>query len=423
MAKLAQTSVKYLIKAKFEASGFVERPDVIGAIFGQTEGLLGPELDLRELQRTGRVGRIEVIVNYDKGKSEGEIQVPTSLDSTETVLIAAALETIERIGPCNAKITIEKVEDLRTVKRKYVIERAKELLQDLLSQIPEPSQITEDLMQSVRVNEITEYRGLPAGPAIFESDKIIVVEGRADVINLLKHGVRNVIGMDGTNVPPAIVELSHQKEVTVLLDGDRGGDLILKELLAKADIDYVARAPRGKEVEELTKKEIFKALRDAVPVEEARPLFEKHYGKEEHRQRYEENKREQPQQQEQKFTKKRGNREMQVKKEETMNISELPEDFKKALKEEAEDIIGTRAASIYNENLEFVGRVPVKELSSALTQVETPGIVVMDYPLDKQMFELLKKYGVRLVVATEINVNPSKTRMKATSMEELKNIQ
>ncbi len=420
MAKLAQTSVKYLIKAKFEASGFVERPDVIGAIFGQTEGLLGPELDLRELQRTGRVGRIEVIVNYDKGKSEGEIQVPTSLDSTETVLIAAALETIERIGPCNAKITIEKVEDLRTVKRKYVIERAKELLQDLLSQIPEPSQITEDLMQSVRVNEITEYKGLPAGPAIFESDKIIVVEGRADVINLLKHGVRNVIGMDGTNVPPAIVELSHQKEVTVLLDGDRGGDLILKELLAKADVDYVARAPRGKEVEELTKKEIFKALRDAVPVEEARPLFEKHYGKEENRQRYEE--REKSQQQSERFVKKRVNRDSSVKKEDVMNINELPEEFKKALKEEVEDIIGTRAASIYNENLEFVGRVPVKELSSALTQVETPGIVVMDYPLDKQMFELLKRYGVRLVVATEININPCKTRMRATSIEELKNI-
>ena len=69
MAKLAQNFAKYLIHARLQAKGIVEKPDVIGAIFGQTEGLLGADMDLRELQRTGRVGRIEVDVKNNKGFS------------------------------------------------------------------------------------------------------------------------------------------------------------------------------------------------------------------------------------------------------------------------------------------------------------------------------------------------------------------
>ncbi len=381
MAKLAQTSVKYLIRAKFEANGFVERPDVIGAIFGQTEGLLGPELDLRELQRTGRVGRIEVNVKFEKGRSVGEILIPASLDSAETVLIASALETIERIGPCNAKIEVVSVEDLRTVKRKYVIERAKELLQQLMSQIPEPSQITEDLMQSVRANEIIEYKGLPAGPAIHEADKIIVVEGRADVINLLKHGVRNVIGMDGTSVPQAIIDLSHEKEVIALLDGDRGGDLILKELLERADLDYVARAPKGKEVEELTKKEIFKALRDAIPAEELKPSYV---------QKIHERKRSD-----------RREREIKTKIEKKPARIEVNEDLRRILKNEMEELIGTRAASIFDQDMNFVGRVPIKELENALGQVENAGALVLDGYVDNELIKLAKKKGVKILAANE----------------------
>ena len=95
MSKLAQSFVKYVIHARFEASGIVEKPDVIGAIFGQTEGLLGDELDLRELQRTGRIGRIDVILRTRNGRSEGDIIVPSSLDMSETAIIASALETID----------------------------------------------------------------------------------------------------------------------------------------------------------------------------------------------------------------------------------------------------------------------------------------------------------------------------------------
>ncbi len=264
-------AAKYLIKARIEADGIVERPDVVGAIFGQTEGLLGEELDLRDLQKSGRIGRIEVEVRGEKGKSEGEIRIPSSLDQVETSILAAALETIDRVGPCRARVEIMGIEDIRATKRQRVIERAQQLLQQLIEQ---SKKVSEDIIKTVRENveieEIISYGEdhLPAGPNVDKTDAIIVVEGRSDVINLLKHGFKNTIALNGTNVPKTIIELSKKKIVTAFLDGDRGGDLILKELLQVADIDFVARAPQGYEVEELTYKQIVKALRNKMPLEQ-----------------------------------------------------------------------------------------------------------------------------------------------------------
>ena len=121
MPKLAQATNKYTIYAHFECDGTVEKPDVIGAVFGQTEGLLGVDLDLRELQRTGRIGRIDVDLQIRGGKAAGTIMIPSSLDTSETALVAAAVETIERVGPANSRLNIEKIEDERTEKRKYVV--------------------------------------------------------------------------------------------------------------------------------------------------------------------------------------------------------------------------------------------------------------------------------------------------------------
>src|SRR3989344_1160304 len=98
MAKISPVSIKYMIYAAFRSEGPLEKPDVIGAIFGQTEGLLGADMELRELQKDGKIGRIEVDLETVDSKSIGEIQVPTALDKSETTLIAAALETIDRIG-------------------------------------------------------------------------------------------------------------------------------------------------------------------------------------------------------------------------------------------------------------------------------------------------------------------------------------
>ncbi|WP_457751297.1 DNA primase DnaG [Thermococcus sp.] len=264
-------TTKYVVYAEFEANGIVERPDVVGAIFGQTEGLLGDDLDLRELQKTGRIGRIRVEVHTKAGKTYGTITVPSSLDRVETAILAAALETIDRVGPAEAKIKVLRIEDVRATKRKYIIERAKEILESLMEQeIPETQELTEEVKKAVRAKELIEYgpEKLPAGPHVPFSDSIIVVEGRADVLNLLKHGIKNAIAVEGTSVPETIIKLSKERIVTAFTDGDRGGELILKELLQVADIDYVARAPEGKEVEELTKKEIVKSLRSKVPAEQ-----------------------------------------------------------------------------------------------------------------------------------------------------------
>lgn len=264
-------TTKYVVYAEFEANGIVERPDVVGAIFGQTEGLLGDDLDLRELQKTGRIGRIKVDVHTKGGKTYGSITVPSSLDRVETAILAAALETIDRVGPCEANIKVSRIEDVRATKRRYIIERAKEILEGLMEEeIPESQELTDEVKKAVRAKELIEYGSekLPAGPHVPFSDSIIVVEGRADVLNLLKHGIKNAIAVEGTSIPGTIVKLSKERIVTAFTDGDRGGELILKELLQVADVDYVARAPEGKEVEELTKKEIVKSLRSKVPAEQ-----------------------------------------------------------------------------------------------------------------------------------------------------------
>ncbi|VVB71729.1 DNA primase DnaG [uncultured archaeon] len=264
-------TTKYVIYADITAEGIVERPDVVGAIFGQTEGLLGSDLDLRDLQKTGRLGRIDVQITSTGGKSSGTISIPSSFDKVETAILAAALETIDRVGPCIARIAVNRIEDVRASKRKYVIERAKRILVEMFDEnILETEEITEEIKQSVRVEEITHLGkdSLPAGPNVLDSDAILVVEGRADVLNLLKYGIKNAVAVGGTNVPPTIADLCAKKVVTAFTDGDRGGELIIKELLQVADIDFVARAPEGKSVEDMTQKEIVRALRQKIPVEQ-----------------------------------------------------------------------------------------------------------------------------------------------------------
>ncbi len=270
MGKTYIDTVKYLVYANVEIGGLVEKPDVVGAVFGQTEGLLGDDLDLRELQKNGRIGRIEVDIVPRGGKSVGKIKLPSSLDMVETCILAAALETVDRVGPCEARLAIDKIEDTRSTKRKVLVDRAKSLLKNmLLHEIPESKEISEQVRSEVKTSEVSDYgpEKLPAGPGIAETDSIILVEGRADVINLLKNDITNVVAVGGANVSPAIAKLCQEKEVTVFLDGDRGGDIIMAELARICEIDFVARAPTGKEVEELTRKEIIKCLRSKIPFE------------------------------------------------------------------------------------------------------------------------------------------------------------
>ncbi len=260
---------KYLIHADVTADGVVERSDVVGAIFGQTEGLLGDELDLRDLRQSQKVGRIDVEITSRQGTSTGAMTIATSLDKVETATLAASLETITRVGPCRAEIEISEIEDVRAAKRREVVDRAKELLRTGFDDsVMSSEEILREVREYVRVADISEYEGLPAGPHVKDSDAIIVVEGRSDVLTLLKYGIKNAIAVEGTNVPDAVAELTNHRTVTAFLDGDRGGDLILEELAQIGDVDYVAFAPRGTSVEDLDHHQLFTALRKKIPYDE-----------------------------------------------------------------------------------------------------------------------------------------------------------
>lgn len=371
MAKAPTDTIKYNIYADIMIDGVVEKPDVVGAIFGQSEGLLGEELELRELQKTGRIGRIEVDIKTKVGKSTGSIVIPSSLDMVETSIIAAAIETVDRVGPCNAKISIREIEDARSSRRKHIIERAKELLKKLVEEeIPESNELTEEVKKSVQASEITTYQGLPSGPGIESAESVILVEGRADVLNMLKCGIKNVVAVGGTNIQKQIIDLSKQKTTIAFLDGDRGGDIILKELAQVADVDFVARAPKGKEVEELGKKEVIMALRRKVPLSQVKGYSER-----------------------------RGKR-SEGKGEDNRKLLELLTPVK-----------GKLTARLYDKNLEMITEIEIKDLVDSLKDVQ-PYCVVFDGIVTQRLVDAAAESKVGYIVGINKSAISNTKRVK-----------
>ena len=403
MGKVSPVSAKYIIHANIDIEGVVDKPDVVGAIFGQTEGLLGADLELRELQKSGRIGRIEVNVETRSGKTKGNIVVPSSLDKAETAIVGAALEIIQRIGPCNAKMQVENIEDVRVSKRGFVIERAKELLKNLMeSSMPDSQEIADEVAYSVRVMEIREYGKdrLPAGPAIDESDEVVVVEGRADVLNLLKHGFKNAIAMNGTSVPETIIDLCKKKVVTVFVDGDRGGDLIIKEFSSVADVDYVTKAPDGKEVEEITKKEIHKALRSRISGEQAKLEL----GRDIERINDASKPFHRPAMQRPQFIKR----------------PFVPLEQKNTFKNMLENLVGTRGAQVLDEKMNVLGKVPISELPTAIKSLGN-GVyaIVFDGTIDRDIIKAAEMGNIRCLVGMDSRIRPNETRVNILTVSDL----
>jgi DNA primase len=223
------------------------------------------DLDLRDLQKSGRIGRIEVENISKDGISEGIIKIPSSLTRKETALLAATIETVSRVGPCEAEISLIEIRDVRETKRKQIIERAAELLKRWDQKSLEQSEIEEQIDTDIKLGEIISWGSdeLPAGPDVESNPDLIIVEGRADVLNLLRIGIKNTIAVQGTQIPKSVIDLAKRKKtVTCFLDGDRGGTIIFNELMQLLKVDYVARAPDGYEVEELTRKQMIKALQN-----------------------------------------------------------------------------------------------------------------------------------------------------------------
>lgn len=389
MAKISPVSIKYMIHANFSAEGSLEKPDVIGAIFGQTEGLLGAELEMRELQKEGKIGRIEVDLHKEGKNTVGIIKIPTALDQSETTLIAAAIETIERIGPCDSQISVERVEDVRGSKRDYIVERAKKLMQEIQG-TTDSREISAEIKDSTRIAGIKEYgdNKLPCGD--ISGKELIVVEGRADVVNLVRNGVNNVIGMNGTKLPDEIKELSKDKEITLFVDGDRGGKLIAQNVMENAKVTYIATAPDGKEVEELTGKEILMNLRKKVPAKE---FFSWSQDRNIRTEKKEEKKEE--------------------KKVEAS--FELDSDKKNKLKEIAKENEGSGKAILLDSSLKEIKDISVKSLSGTLHRLrERPTVIIIDGTATNSIIYSAEEIGCKVIVAK--NFATTDTSIKLLSL-------
>jgi DNA primase len=410
MGKISPVSIKYNVIAKISLTSIADRPDVIGAIFGQTEGLLGSELELRELQKTGKIGRIEVNLKNQGGKSEGEIIIPSSMGKSETAIIAAAIETIDRVGPCNSRITVQDIQDVRVSKRDFILKRAEELLKNLVETLPDSTEFTNKVTQTVRSMEVSEYGKdkLPAGPMIDGSDEVIIVEGRADVVTLLKYGMRNCIALNGKDATDTLTNLMRQKVVTLFVDGDRGGDLVIKKLSSLADIDFVTKAPDGKEVEELTLKEIQKALRAKQNWEEFTNENSSSDGSKSTRPTRSTTSRTSTTRS---TTRSSTSRERPTRSRSYSRDSRdtrssrstgkdsFIEKHKDTLKELADDLIGTRGAYVLDDGLNILGKVPVKELEETLSDIsENVFAIIMDGSVDKGLAEVIDKKRVKFVI-------------------------
>lgn len=361
MGSSQTVTVKYVIRAKFEVEGVVEKPDVIGAVFGQTEGLFGSELDLRELQKSGRIGRIEIELQSKKDKTTGMILIPTSLDRVSSAIIAASVESINRVGPCSARVTLEKIEDVRDERRRTIVERAKEILHKwTIEALPSTEEIFREVSETLRLSRVEKYgpEGLTAGPDIESAKEIIIVEGRADVTNLLRCGIQNVIALEGAKIPETIIRLSREKEATALLDGDRGGDLILKELQQVTKVKYVARAPAGREVEDLRPREVAAALEHRVPMKGI------------------------------KVRKARERRKILVPKQ---------------IVDATKDLEGTLEAVLFTEKMEQIQRLPVSELAETLQQVEGVDTVVFDGVITQRLVDVASEKNIKYLVAARIS--------------------
>ena len=371
--------VKYLVKLKFEVDGVVERADVIGAIFGQTEGLFGPEMNLNELQKSWKVGRIEINLESKNDKTRGEVIIPMSTDIGTAALIAAAVESVDKVGPCSARFTVGNIEDVRAVKRKQIVDRAKLIVRDWSSKTSsEGENLLKDVTESTKRAKVINYgmENLPAGPGVYSSDLVYLVEGRADVVLFLRAGIENVVALEGTSVPDSIIELGKKKRVIAVLDGDRGGDLIEKELAQVMKVEKVLHAPQGKEVEDLTPIDVLNMLKAEAPAPSRRERVAE---------------RAAPSAQE-----------------------EAEEPVVMKTRELYPSLNGTLEAILLDHSLQEIGRFPISELVQKMEGTSGAEYLIFDGIVTQRLVESAAKVGVKGIIGHrtgELSEVPSDVRI------------
>ncbi|MFX0080496.1 MAG: DNA primase DnaG [Candidatus Hodarchaeota archaeon] len=330
------------------------------------------DLDLRDLQKSGRIGRIEVENISKEGVSEGIIKIPSSLTRKETALLAATVETVSRVGPCEAKISLIEIRDVRETKRKKIIERAAELLKKWDEKSLEQSEIEEKIDKDIKLGEIITWGkdNLPAGPEVEKNPDLIIVEGRADVLNLLRIGIKNTIAVQGTQIPKSVMDLAKgKKTVTCFLDGDRGGTIILNELMQVLQLDYVARAPDGYEVEELTRKQMIKALQNKRPAKQIKDIKKGNAG-------------------EKKYASKEVSLQKYLKKSKIKDESIILE---------ALDTIQTGHSIGFNKSLEKLFDIPVGETFEKIRNFKDTQYLIIDGILTKRLLSLSINMKIKFI--------------------------
>ncbi len=334
---------------------------------------------MRELQKTGRIGRIEIDLHSKNDRTTGSITIPTSLDRVSTALIAASVESINRVGPCGAKVNLERIEDIREARRKVIIDRAKEILHRWnIESMPSVDEVYKEISDTMKVGKVEKYgpEDLPAGPGLEGAKDIFVVEGRADVINLMRCGIFNTVALEGAKVPDSIKKITKERNATALLDGDRGGDLIQKELLQVTNVKFIGRAPRGKEIEECNCKEINDAIEGKVSVSELKE------GK--------------PQQQHQPPPQPPAPKKVAIPQPPKIQVPDTISQAAKAL-------VGTLEAVLLNEKLELIERLPVSQLAEKLQQITGVDTIVFDGIITQRIVDIAADKSIKRIVASRIS--------------------
>ena len=395
--KLPNTGiVKYHVKLKFEVDGLVEKADIIGAIFGQTEGLLGPEMNLNELQKVSKVGRIEVNVDTRSNMAKGDALIPMSTDISTAALIAAAIESIDKVGPFQAKFGLVGIDDIRAIKKKVIVDRAKKIVQEWATKtISEGEEMLKDVYDASKPGKLTAFgkAQLACGTGVFDSDWIILVEGRADVINLLRAGFDNAIAIEGAKIDETVTKLTEGKKIIAFLDGDRAGDLILKELQGLVTIDKVLRAPPGREVEECTPLEITEIIKEVMPIVSVnnpyiqQPERRSFQRRERQQEQIEEEQQQPPPPQQQEVVSNINN-----------TLQEDNPEILLAVKEVFPQINETLEAVVFDSSMKTLLKTPVSEVVKKLDGTEGAKLLVLDGIVTQRLVDAAYKAGIEYII-------------------------
>lgn len=391
---------KYVIKAKMFCNGIVEKSDIVGAIFGQLDGLLPDELNLQRLQETKKIDRMQVDLSHQDGKTKAWIKIPTTLPRVELAILAASLEQVDRVGPSKTETVVTEIKDTLEKERKNIIRRASDILGNWGHLVtPKRANLLSQVKENTYHPKIISIgkENLPAGSGVKKSDELLVVEGRADVLNLLNYGFDNAIAIQGASIPETVKNLMKGKIATLFVDGDRSGFLITKEALTTTNVDYISRAPKGKEVQDLSLKEIREAISRKIPVKSLKIEVENALTFEDIAPRgfFREPKEEVM----------KGKKE-EVKRTRKLHNAELRRELFATLKE---DLLGKEKFAVYkypkgnNSNeLEMVKGGNVSNLGESIEELEDKNskILLLDGTVDQKIINLCYSSNFNLIVGT-----------------------